>query len=394
MQAAATTSITGAGLIVGTVTIASSATVPSGSVISQTPAAATNVASGSVVNLTISSGAANSFVYVPSASAATISAYSINSSTGALTVLAGSPITVPGSNQLYEADVDPSGKFLYVVDDTSSGKVFGFAINPSDGSLTAIAGSPFAAGAGSQSLAFDASGTHLYTANYDGNSISAYSINATSGALTALPGSPYSVTGTNPHPSQIVRSGNHLFVANFGTNVVDVFTVTSGTGALTEGVAGSPFATGTGPDSLAIDPSGEVLYTANFPASISAFKVNASTGVLTPVAGNPQPVPVSSYISIDLQGKFLFVTENTGLAVFPINLSTGALGAAATGSPYATGSNPYSVSIDPSGQFVYVGNDGAANVSEFTLNGTTGVLTAVSGSPVAAGNNPDFIAIK
>lgn len=137
-----------------------------------------------------------------------------------------------------------------------------------------------------------------------------------------------------------------------------------------------------------------MLYTANGTANVSAFTVNPSSGALTPVAGNPQAIPVSSYVSIDSQGKFLFVTESAGVAVYPINKTTGALGVAATGSPFAAGSNPYSVSVDPTGQFVYVGNDTSANVSEFTLNGTTGVLTAVTGSPVAAGNKLDFIAIK
>jgi hypothetical protein len=56
-QAAATTAITGAGLVVGTVTTASSSIVPSGSVISQTPAAGASVAAGSAVNLVVSSGA-------------------------------------------------------------------------------------------------------------------------------------------------------------------------------------------------------------------------------------------------------------------------------------------------------------------------------------------------
>jgi beta-lactam-binding protein with PASTA domain len=55
-QAAATTAITGAGLVVGTVTSASSSTVPSGDVISQSPAAGTSVAPGSAVNLVISTG--------------------------------------------------------------------------------------------------------------------------------------------------------------------------------------------------------------------------------------------------------------------------------------------------------------------------------------------------
>ncbi len=85
---------------------------------------------------------------------------------------------------------------------------------------------------------------------------------------------------------------------------------------------------------------------------------------------------------------------SVGLAVYPIDATTAALGTASTGSPFATGTNPYSVSIDPTGDFVYVANDQSANVSEFTLNSTTGVLSPVMGSPVAAGSNPDFIAIR
>jgi hypothetical protein len=57
-QAAATTAIQGAGLVVGTVTTASSSTVPSGEVISESPVAGTSVSAGSAVNLVVSSGAA------------------------------------------------------------------------------------------------------------------------------------------------------------------------------------------------------------------------------------------------------------------------------------------------------------------------------------------------
>ena len=55
-QAAASTAITGASLTVGTVTTQSSTTVPAGQVISQNPAAGASVASGSAVNLVVSSG--------------------------------------------------------------------------------------------------------------------------------------------------------------------------------------------------------------------------------------------------------------------------------------------------------------------------------------------------
>ena len=56
-QAAATTAINDAGLVVGTVATAASATVAAGSVISQDPSAGASVASGSAVSLVVSSGA-------------------------------------------------------------------------------------------------------------------------------------------------------------------------------------------------------------------------------------------------------------------------------------------------------------------------------------------------
>ncbi len=56
-QAAGTTAITNAGLIIGTVTTASSTTVASGNIISTTPAGGASVAAGSAVNLVVSTGA-------------------------------------------------------------------------------------------------------------------------------------------------------------------------------------------------------------------------------------------------------------------------------------------------------------------------------------------------
>jgi beta-lactam-binding protein with PASTA domain/sugar lactone lactonase YvrE len=57
-QTAATSAITSAGLVVGTVTTAPSTTVPSGSVISENPTAGTAVNGGSAVNLVVSTGPA------------------------------------------------------------------------------------------------------------------------------------------------------------------------------------------------------------------------------------------------------------------------------------------------------------------------------------------------
>jgi hypothetical protein len=163
-QSAAATALTGDGLTLGTVTLASSASVPAGSVISQTPAAGAMVASPSAVNLSVSVGPAASYAYVANAEGGTISAYSINAQ-GQLAALAISPISVPGSVELLETKIDPSGQYLYVVDESTPGGIYAFAIQ-TDGSLQALnGGAPYPTGNTSRSLAFDATGTYLYVLN-------------------------------------------------------------------------------------------------------------------------------------------------------------------------------------------------------------------------------------
>jgi beta-lactam-binding protein with PASTA domain len=70
-QAAATARITAAGMVVGTVTTASSTTVTAGSVISQNPAAGTPASAGSAVDLVIALAVVPNLVNLPQASAAT-----------------------------------------------------------------------------------------------------------------------------------------------------------------------------------------------------------------------------------------------------------------------------------------------------------------------------------
>ena len=62
-QAAAASAITTAGLVVGTITQQSSSTVPSGTVISQSPSAGASVVAGSVVNLVVSTGVPSGSIF-------------------------------------------------------------------------------------------------------------------------------------------------------------------------------------------------------------------------------------------------------------------------------------------------------------------------------------------
>jgi beta-lactam-binding protein with PASTA domain len=105
-QAAATTAITGANLVVGTVTTATSTTVPAGSVISQNPAAGTQVAIGSAVALVVSSGlpqVATPNVVGQTQTAATAAITSAGLTVG--TVTTATSVTVPAGLVISQAPV-------------------------------------------------------------------------------------------------------------------------------------------------------------------------------------------------------------------------------------------------------------------------------------------------
>jgi 6-phosphogluconolactonase len=90
------------------------------------------------------------FGYVPNVADSTVSAYTINQTTGALTQVSGSPFTA--GSEAYGVSVEPSDKFVYVV---ASGRnaVFGYTINAKTGALTPVSGSPFTRGAFPEEIA-------------------------------------------------------------------------------------------------------------------------------------------------------------------------------------------------------------------------------------------------
>jgi len=100
-QSAATSALTSAGLVLGTVTTASTSTVPSGSVISESPTAGTLVNGGTSVNLVVSSGVAVPNVVGTTQSAATSAITSLGLVPG--TVNTASSSTVPSGSVISES---------------------------------------------------------------------------------------------------------------------------------------------------------------------------------------------------------------------------------------------------------------------------------------------------
>ena len=124
-----------------------------------------------------------------------LAAYSLDSTTGALTPVSGSPYPLTCCESFGSAAVDPTGRFLYV-QNYSTGTVYGFGIDQVSGALTALSGSPFTSGVNTSGVAVDASGRFVYVGSQaNGGGMVALAINPTTGALTTVTGSPFAAPG-------------------------------------------------------------------------------------------------------------------------------------------------------------------------------------------------------
>jgi YVTN family beta-propeller protein len=125
-----------------------------------------------------------------------ISAFAVNPASGALTPVPGSPFaagTDPRALALW--GTEPQGTYLYVAN-AGSDTLSAYAVDTSTGALTPLASATFATGKGPASIAVDANLWIIYVANSGGsNDVSAFSVDP-SGLLTPLAGSPFPAGGS------------------------------------------------------------------------------------------------------------------------------------------------------------------------------------------------------
>jgi 6-phosphogluconolactonase (cycloisomerase 2 family) len=324
-----------------------------------------------------------------------ISGYTIDSTTGALTPMSGSPFgSLSGTSG---AAVDRMGRFLY--ESTSFG-VRGYAIDPTTGGLTEIIGSPWASGLVPNGVTVDPTDRFVYVTAQSTTSpypfsVYGFTINSATGALTPISGSPFSNAGAG-RGLAVEPTGRFLYVVNSGGNIAG-YTIDSTIGALTP-ISGSPWPAGRAAGAIGMDPLGKFVYETNyFDNDVRGYTIDSTTGALTQVTGSPFATGTWPFnMTVDPQGKFAFVSDelNTGnnLSAYTIDRNAGAL-TPISGSPFAAGMRPEGVAVDPTGKFVYVAIAGANNVSGFKIDSTTGTLTVISGSPFASGPFPNQLAI-
>jgi 6-phosphogluconolactonase (cycloisomerase 2 family) len=308
-----------------------------------------------------------------------------------------------------------TGDYIYVGNGNNT-FIAGFGVN-SSGALSVLSGSPYNNGVAAQSVAVTPANTFLYAGTTNG--IYAYAINSNGSIAVQNSGSAVAQDMVATQ-MQVDSTGNYLLASGFGTSIgaqaIGIYTINTSTGLLTA-VGGSPIPLYTGngstpavvtPTGLLITPSNSYVYVSLGSLGVQILTLGAN-GALATGSTPSLLLPTSTSTSPSDQGlasdplsAFLFVSEiNTGLRV--LSIGTGGSLKEVSGSPYAVGTGPTAVIVDPTGSYVYVANKGSNNISAFTLTAASGQLTAIAGSPFSSGgvqpigivndNSKQFVAV-
>jgi 6-phosphogluconolactonase (cycloisomerase 2 family) len=224
--------------------------------------------------------------------------YTIDPASGALTEQL--PVSIASVAGSYNLAVDPAGKYLYAVSVlfNSGVGISVFAIDSTTGGVKELPGSPFVADPASSSLGdstqilFSPSGKFLYMNLVD--QVYAFSIDASMGVPNALSGSPYNLSLPGIETLLLHPNGKFFYAVGQVPGSSDLsfssFPVDTGNGAITTtsvSVVETSRESGAYLTGTVIDASGQVLVVKNRFASLSTFRIDGTTGAISAQPGGP-----------------------------------------------------------------------------------------------------------
>jgi 6-phosphogluconolactonase (cycloisomerase 2 family) len=326
--------------------------------------------------------------------------------------------------------IDPGHRFAYIANSANGigpGTVSQYLLDSKSGLLTpatfsSVGGStgvavPIQTGTNPTAVTVNNAGTFVFVANQGSDSISSFMIDQIGGTLTEVkfappPPVPPNCVLNNPEPcplsiapaspTGLTSSGNMLFVA----------TSTAGAGAvstynfdLTTGLVATPpvstTAVGLNPSAMIMDLSGKFLFLIDSSASEVAVVSIGSSGQLTPVGAPVATGPTPLSVAINPAGTLLY-TANLGLTVGNSNCVNGGVSGFSvdgsgnltplTGSPFAVGPCPSSVTTDSSGGLLFVGNGNPNNTISMFSIGSGGALKQIGSAFPSVVVNPIALA--
>lgn len=276
----------------------------------------------------------------------TVTAYSINKNTGALTFL--NKVSAGGGlpNQVI---VDPQGKFAMVTN-------YGFHGTEPDNNNSSLA-----------ALQIQADGslsTPFYVDHHTGPALS-----------------PRQTTGAHTHGVIFTKDDHLAFVAELGLDRLYTYHVDAAKLAVT--AADPPFVSvsaGSGPRRLALSPGEKFLYVNHETDSkVSVFAVDRGTlKEIQQISTLPPDFTgrnSTAEIQMDKAGQFLYVSNRgaNSIAVYAVDPGKGTLTLREL--VPALGKSPRNITIDPTGRYFFAANQFSNNVVIFSTDPHTGHLT-------------------
>lgn len=338
-----------------------------------------------------------------------VSVYAIDSNSGVLSEISGSPFPVSGENsEPLGVTVNPAGTLAFVPN-WGNGAVSVFRIDASNGALAEVAGSPFRSADGTTSawqVLISSSGKFAYVLNNSTDSIGVFAVNNCTGRMTEISGSPFRIgVAMNSQEMAMSANGERLYVVDANTGTLYGYRVNTDSGALTE-VPGNPYVISGGytdplmqpghqyvspsPAHIAINPAGTYLYTVNISTrSVSGYAINPLTGALTEVLNSPFTVSTGRYLQqvvFNRTGSGLYVLDANAMAVhgYLVDATTGSLSPMG-GTPFAVTGSPLGAMVDLTGSYLFMTTGNSENtLLAYSIDPSDGSLNAVVGSPYAA----------
>lgn len=289
--------------------------------------------------------------------------------------------------------IDASSFRLFVADE-ADGNLRLLALNPSSGapshatpSSTPTAGHPV-------HVTTTHDGKWVLVAHY--NEGKAESFGVQNGSLTAS--LDVESPGSQAHEVVLSPDERFAFVPCKGSDRIARFSFDGSSGTLTPLAPPVTTQTGDGPRHMAFHPTGKFAYVVTeLSSSVIAYTYSADGSFTELMRTTALPSGFSgtstgAEIAVDPSGRFLYASNritgaNGDIVAFGINTADGRI--SLIGHQSTGGRTPRSFSLDATGRFLFVGNQGSNTVAVMPIDTTTGELGPANTTDV--GVSPYFV---
>jgi 6-phosphogluconolactonase len=269
----------------------------------------------------------------------------------------------------------PKLPVLYASEMSRPGRLSAFAIGQ-DGVLSRL----FTAGTGADlaiAVSVHPSGNVAYVAHYSDGTLAALHLGADGSVTSVEP----AVRGQVPtgarrfsrhHESHFTVSGNGLLVTDIGLEELTVYRIRADGSLSADAPVRIGFPAGSAPRHMACHPSGRYVYVVG-EADSKLYVLEADDGIPVRIAGSYLTKPPdfsgdnkTSDILLHPNGRLLYV-GNRGSDCVTTCAVDEAGGVEILGFHASLGQGPSSLAVDPTGQFLLVGNAYSGNLAVFRI---------------------------